>query len=263
MTTHAYLEHGMTILKTRLEGPTANPGADLSNAVRPFLTLSREVCAGATTLGRLLLPRLNAEFGEAGEEWVLLDKDLVTYALTRHDLSEQLARFLPEDKVSELDAAIGEIVGLHPSIWELEHQVSQTIEQLARLGRFIFVGRAAHLLTQSLPGGFHVRLVAGRETRIRRFMELQGCDSEKAEDNIVRTDLGRRRFVKSHFGREIDDPHTYDLVINTDRISPETSAALVMEGLRRQISAARNSWAGWTPGEAAEEKEHPDWTLRG
>jgi cytidylate kinase len=237
MTAHAYLDHGMAILKARLESPAAvSSGA--AHAVPPFLTLSREVCAGATTLGSLLLPQLNAEFGEEGHEWLLLDKDLVSYALSRHQLSERLAEYLPEDQVSEIDAAIGEIVGLHPSIWKLEHQVAQTIVQLAHLGRVIFVGRAAHLLTQPMPGGFHVRLVAARETRIRRFTGMQGCGASEARLRIDRMDDGRRRFVKSHFDREIDDPHFYDLVINTDRISPETAATLVMEGLRHRMSAA-------------------------
>jgi cytidylate kinase len=260
MSAHAYLEHGLTILKTRLENPMTGSPAAASQAVRPFITLSREVCAGATTLGRSLLPRLNMEFGEDGQEWILLDKDLLSFALARQDLPEQLARYLPEDKISEINAAIGEIVGLHPSIWELEHKVAQTIVQLAHVGRFIFAGRAAHLLTQKLPGGFHVRLVASKEARIRRLMGLQGCDSDAAEVHIDRTDNARRKFVKSHFSREIDDPHTYDLVINTDRISPGTAATLVLEGLRHRMGNVQNSSPGWALGMWAAESDHPVWT---
>lgn|ERR1035438_7504170 len=262
MSAHAYLEHGVSILKARLESPNAGLSAAASHVINPFVTLSREVCAGATTLGRSLLPRLNLEFGEDGQEWVLLDKDLLGFALARHDLPEQLARYLPEDKISEIDAAIGEMIGLHPSIWELEQRVAQTIVQLAHVGRFIFVGRAAHLLTLSLPGGFHVRLVAAKEARVRRLMELQGCDTGAAESHIDRTDNARRKFVKSHFGREIDDPHTYDLVINTDRISPGAAANLVLEGLRHQMGNVRRSTPGSTLGTWAAESDHPVWSIR-
>jgi cytidylate kinase len=235
MNTHAYLEHGMAILKTRLENP-GSPIASATTPGRPFITLSREVCAGASTLGSLLLPRLNAEFDEPGHEWILLDKDLVTCALRHHQLSEHLAEYLPEDKISEIDAAIGEIVGLHPSIWKLEHQVAQAIVQLAYLGCFIFVGRAAHLLTWSLPGGFHVRLVAPMETRVRRYQEMSGATAQEARAHLARTDEGRRRFVKSHFDRDIDDPHTYDLVINTDRIPADGAVRLVLDGLRQRVA---------------------------
>jgi cytidylate kinase len=258
MTTHAYLDHGVSILKARLGSPRPGAPASTPPESRPFITVSREVCAGATTLSHLLLPRLDAEFGEPGGEWVLLDKDLLTYALARHELPLHLARYLPEDKISEIDAMIGEIVGLHPSLWELEQQVAQTIVQLAHVGHIVFVGRAAHLLTQTLPGGFHVRLVASKDTRVRRQMLLQHVGLAEAESLVERTDLGRRRFVRSHFGRDIDDPHTYDIVINTDRVSPETAATLVMEGLRQKIHGDGARAPGQNAGEwpAAMAAEH-------
>lgn len=227
----------MAILKARLTGSKASAGSK-ATAVHPFITLSREVCSGASTLGGMLIDRLDSEFGEEGEDWVLLDRDLLSYALAHHELPQKLARYLPEDKVSEIDSIIGEIVGLHPSIWALEQQVAESIVQLAHVGRIIFVGRAAHLLTRSVPGGLHVRLVASKEIRVSRYMQSTGCGEAEALNNVESTDLGRRRFVKSHFGRDIDDPHTYDLVINTDRISAETAATLVLEALRQQVAEA-------------------------
>jgi cytidylate kinase len=262
MITHSYLDNGMAILKTRLTGPvTGSPSA--GPAVSPFITLSRESGAGATTLGRMLLSRLDAEFGWADHGWLLLDKDLVNFVLEHDELPRSLARYLPEDKVSEIDALIGEIVGLHPSIWTLEHRVARTIVQLAHVGRIIFVGRAAHLLTRSLPGGFHVRLVAPRDVRVRRFVEAQGIGVQEAEALVDRTDVGRQRFVRSHFGREIGDPLSYDLVINTGRISPGTAATLVIEGLRHQMRIAQNlppEWEGAAPQERA---DADSWSLQG
>ena len=262
MNTHAYLESGMAILKARLAGPAGEAPAS-SLIVRPFITLSREVCAGATTLGRLLLPRLNAEFGEEGQEWVLMDRDLLSYALAHHELPGQLERYLPEDRVSEIDSLIGEIMGLHPSIWSLEQQVAQAIVQFAHVGRIIFVGRAAALLTLSLPGGFHVRLVASKDTRVRRMMSLHGILASEAEAQIEHTDHGRRRFVRSHFASDIDDPHTYDIVINTDRITPGTAASLVIEGLRHHVGSTPQAAAERRPDRAAAQPEHAAWKDEG
>ena len=83
----------------------------------------------------------------------MLDKDLLTHALTLHRLPERLAAFLPEDSISETNAVIGELVGLHPSLWTREHQIAEAVLQLAHVGRVIFVGRAAHLITRAVPGG--------------------------------------------------------------------------------------------------------------
>jgi cytidylate kinase len=261
MITHSYLENGIAILKSRLATP-APAGYPAASSVRPFVTLSRESCSGATTLGRMLIPRLDAEFGEEGQGWMLLDRELLNFALEHHDLPESLARYLPEDKISEIDALIGEMVGLHPSIWALEHQVAESIVQLAHVGRVVFVGRAAHLLTRALPGGFHVRLVAARETRVRRLMESQGVAAREAGAEVDRTDHGRTRFVRSHFGQDIGDPHAYDIVINTGRISPGTAATLVIEGLRHQMATEHRFAPLWAHHASVAEAEGDPWSLR-
>lgn len=231
MTHHFYLEHGLTIFEAKLQSPRQADPAGPGSEIRPFITISRETGAGATTLGLLLLPLLNERLGEEGRRWVFLDKNLLPHALATHHLPARLAEFLPEDRISEIKGVIGELVGLHPPLWQLEEQVTETIRHLAGIGRVIFVGRAAHLVTQSLPGGFHVRLVASRRSRIERMMALLNCDPPAAEAHILKNDLARRRFVKTYFDQDIDDAHLYDLVINTDRIAPASAAHLAVQAL--------------------------------
>ncbi|MFA5057616.1 MAG: cytidylate kinase-like family protein, partial [Opitutaceae bacterium] len=224
--------------------------SDYGVEVRPFITISRETGAGATTLGQLLLPLLDRQFGPGNQRWVLLDKNLLTHALTVHHLPERLAEFLPEDRIPELRAVIGELVGLHPPLWQIEQKVTETIRQLAEIGHVIFVGRAAQLITQALPGGFHLRLVASRASRVNRMMALLNCDARSAEMHIQKNDRARRRFLKTYFDREIDDPHLYDLVINTDRVAPASAALLVAQALGDKLAKLpRGSSAAPWPGE--------------
>lgn len=238
MSTHAYLDQGLAILQARLSTPPFPAESEpRTPPIHPFVTISRECCAGASSLGRKLLPLLDNEIGQDGQSWMFLDKDLITFALTQHRLPERLAEFLPEDRISETKSLIGELLGLHPSLWELEHQVAEAILQLAHVGRVVFAGRAAHLITSSLPGGFHVRLVASLESRTKRMMALQHCGEDDAIQAIARTDAARRRHVQTHFDRDIDDPHTYDLVINTDRVALATAAHLVVQALRDRLAS--------------------------
>jgi cytidylate kinase len=235
MIPHTYLEHGLAILHTRLQQRPPSQPTGVRVGVNPFITLSRETGAGATTIGRLLLPLLDREFGHEGHPWVLLDKDLMTQALTHHRLPERLAAFLPEDSISETKAVIGELVGLHPSLWALEHQVAEAILQLAHVGHVIFAGRAANLITQSLPGGLHIRLVAPKLVRAERIAGLLNCNRAAALAHLERNDLARQRYVRTHFDQEIDAPSLYDLVINTARFSPATTARLVVDALRDRL----------------------------
>jgi cytidylate kinase len=237
MTTHPYLHHGLSILTAQLK-PSNHPLAYGTDAVlRPFLTLSRETCAGATSLGQHLLPLLDENLGEEERSWMFLDKDLINRALSMHHLPERLAEYLPEDRLSEVKGLIGEMVGLHPPIWELEHQVAEAIHKLAKLGCVILSGRAANLITRDLPGGLHVRLVASFESRITRAQQINECSRGEAEAFIRENDSARQRFVQTNFSTDINDPHTYDLVINTDRISSASAAHLVLRALQERIAA--------------------------
>ena len=78
---------------------------------------------------------------------MFLDKDLIKQALTKHNLPERLAAYLPEDRISEIKATVGELVGLHPSLWELEHKISEASP-----------ATAAHLVVCALKD----RLAAGQ-----------------------------------------------------------------------------------------------------
>lgn len=235
MSSHPYLDQGIAILHTRLHARSVINPANSRDTRRPFLTLSRETCAGATALGEHLVPLLNAQFGESDRSWMFLDKDLLTRALSEHHLPEYFARFLPEDRVSEIQGLIGEIVGLHPPLWELEHRVAEAILQIAQLGCVIFAGRAAHLITCSLPGGIHVRLVAPIGARIQRLQSRRHCDPVTAAGVLRETDRARARYVRDNFGVQIDDPHSYDLVINTDHITTDTAAQLVLTAMQARV----------------------------
>lgn len=234
MSSHLHIETGLSVLEARLRNPQAGQ-LQCSAKVRPFVTFGHETAAGASTIGHLLVSLLDQSFPEEGQGWVFLDKDLLAHVLATHHLPEHLANYLPEDKVSEIKSIIGELVGLHPSLWELEHKVSEAIMQLAYLGHVVIAGRAAYLITQSLFGGFHVRLVASPEIRVERMMQLLHCSAAVAATHIRETDHARQRFVRTRFGQDVDDPHIYDLVINTDRVTPMAGARLIVEAMRNRV----------------------------
>jgi len=241
MSHHAYLERGLAVLETRLKPAGLAGQLPYPGEPRPFITLSRETCAGATTVGQLLVPMLDEALGEKGQGWVFLDKNLIAHALAQHNLPARLAEYLPEDKISEINGIIGELTGLHPPLWELEQEVLETILQLAQVGRVILVGRASFVVTKPLPAGFHVRLVASVEVRIQRMMAMLNCSEAVAQEQIRKADRGRRRYLKTRFSSDVEDVHLYDLVINTDRITAATTARIVVDALRDRLTGLRTS----------------------
>ena len=201
-------------------------------AAAPLITISRECGTGGNILGEEIARRLNRLLDADQPPWTVFDRNLVGRMLEDNHLSASLARFIPEDKVSELDASVGEIVGLHPSIWTMVHQTNSLMRRLAAVGHAIIVGRGSNFATAGTPQALHLRLVASPEQRARRIAQVLGLSPEQALAHGRRTDHARRDYVRSFFEADIDDPSGYDLIINMDKFTTETAADLVVAVLR-------------------------------
>jgi cytidylate kinase len=197
-----------------------------------FVTVSRQSGAGGTSFARALARHLNAGTGAKDKGWKIYDGNLTLRMLESNHLSSHVARFLPEDKVPEFNALIGELVGLHPSLWELVQKTNEAICELARQQHTIVVGRGANFATRHLGGGVHVRLVAPPEHRAARLAQLYNLTHQKALELNARRDAARRRYVKSTFGSDIEDPRGYDLVFNTAEVTLAEAVILTASLLR-------------------------------
>lgn len=204
--------------------------------VLPFVTISRESGSGGTSLARALARMLNAQAAE-DISWNVYDGNLVKRMLSENHLSSQLARFLPEDRVSEVNSSVGELVGLHPSLWELTQKTVKTMAGLAREGHAILVGRGANFATADVPNGLHVRLVAPPEHRARYISALYGLSERDALLYNAKRDAAARRYVAASYGKKVAEESAYDLVINTGRIS--ISEAVVQIATLVQSRTAR------------------------
>lgn len=196
----------------------------------PFLTISREAGAGAHALAERLVEVLNGSQPEV--PWALFDDNLVQEVLRKHDLPSELERFMTEDKVAEVTEFIEVSLGLHPHKDALVGKVNATIIALARMGHVILVGRGAHVLTRALSGGVHIRLIASAEHRRDYLAAVHGLKPRVAEERIGALDVGRRAYVKRHFGADVTDPMDYDMVINTTAQSIDAVAGMLAQRIQ-------------------------------
>jgi cytidylate kinase len=207
----------------------SGPGGSIK-AAGPFVTVSRESGAGGTTFARAIAERLDRE--TEGEPWSIYSANLIEEMLRHNDLSPRLARFLPEDHISEIEASVGEIVGLHPNLWTLIDKTNTLIRQLARNGHTILLGRGANFATAGIPHGVHVRLVAPPEIRAERTARWLSIDHHAAAQHNVRRDAARARYVRATFNGDVTSASNYDLVFNTATVPANTAADVVAGFIR-------------------------------
>ncbi|NUN93654.1 MAG: cytidylate kinase-like family protein [Verrucomicrobiae bacterium] len=204
----------------------------------PFVTLSRQMGTGAVHLGKDLADDLQARDRSSDVPWTVLDRDLMDRVLQEHHLPTSLAPYLPEGRISEIQAAIRELFGLHPPLATMMRQMAETVLGLAEMGRVILVGRGAHRITAHLEGGVHVRLVGSFEKRVERVMALHRLSRKAAAALIKKCDAGRRAFVKKFHGVDVADPLLYHLVINTDRVPIPEAARLIGDLVLSRVAHA-------------------------
>lgn len=210
----------------------------LSRTTGPFVTISRESGSGGSTLANALAPCLDREL-PGDVPWTVFDRNLVEAMLEARHLSARIARFLPEDRVSEIDASIGELIGLHPNIWNLIQRTNDMMRELARTGHVIIVGRGGNFATAGIENGLHLRLVAPAECRAERVAHELGVTIDAALVHNHHTDSARRAYVRSVFDADIERASGYDLVLNTARLPLEQLVMQAAAALRcRQVVPA-------------------------
>lgn len=182
------------------------------------ITLSRETGSGAYEIAEKLASSLQPSKQSGGRPWTVFDRELMKEVLKDHHLPTRMAEHIPEDRMTELQDAVEELFGLHPSSWTLIHQTSETILRLVELGNVILIGRGANLVTQHRKDVLHVQLIASKETRINRLKAQRRISRRAALELLRREDRGRARYLKKYFEADVGNPQIYHLTINTELI---------------------------------------------
>lgn len=168
--------------------------------------------------------------------WTFFDRKLIEKILEDHHLPKQLRKYLQEDKYSHLSSAVNELLGLHPSHWTLLHHTTETILQLARMGKVVIVGRGGNIITSKLKNAFHVRLIAPLDNRIKHIMDVHKMNRQDAESYIKKEDSARGKYLKSNFFKDIKDPALYHLVVNTTLLSYKEAAEIIADVVMKKFS---------------------------
>ena len=207
------------------------------------VTISRQAGAGGHSVAEVLAGLLQARQIAGSPPWTVFDRNLMERVLEDHHLPSRLAKFMLEDRVSEIGDAIEDLCGLHPPTEALVEKTAVTIRHLMELGNVIIVGRGANVIAGRLDYVFHVRLVGSMEKRAERIQSTQQLGKRAALEFIHREDVGRRRYLRKYYDRDIEDPLLYHLVINTDLISHEQAARMIADTLLSTRSSVVRSEA--------------------
>lgn len=107
------------------------------------------------------------------------------------------------------------------------------IKHIAR-DNIVYHGHAGHVLLGNLTHVLKIRILARMDLRVRAIVTQRHVSEAEAAGHIERLDRGRRRWTKSLYGVEPEDPSLYDLVLNVSRFGVDDAVKLICESAKME-----------------------------
>ena len=105
--------------------------------------------------------------------------------------------------------------------------IQDVIREIAARRDVVILAHGASILLAGTPGVLRVLVTASAATRAARLAAESGHDARQASREIQHSDRERRAFFKRFHDLDEELPTHYDLVVNTDVLSPEAAARLI------------------------------------
>jgi cytidylate kinase len=215
-----------------------------SSTIGPAITLSHQSGTLDHEIAQRVADLLQSSEAKGAIPWTVFDRNLVEIMLEEHHLPHFLAEFISEDRRSMIQDTIDELLGSRIPSWDVVPKIAETVLHLAHAGHAILVGRSANLITADLPNMLHVRLIASLDQRVAHLQDAEHLPEPEALDRNHREDKAATRYLKSHFHASNANDALYHLTLNTDRLSAEDAAGLVVEAAHRVLSHPRPATHG-------------------
>jgi cytidylate kinase len=201
-----------------------------------LVCISSKDGAGATEAASLIAVALGFR---------LIDEEIVTRAAVEAGVDKEVVADVERRKSTLIRllegmapaAATGPVIPPdtagygQPASNELRGLIRTVIEDTAGRGNAILVSHAASLALGQRDDVLRVLMTASLPTRRRRVAAALQVNDKEASRLIKQSDAGRADYIKRFYGVGAEQATHYDLVVNTDRITPGDAARLVVNAV--------------------------------
>ena len=210
----------------------------------PVITIGRQFGAGGATVGHMLAMRLKADFLNAQ----IIDEVARRLELPKEDVEaedEQPGSLLARLLVALGSASTEPLIPAESAAWTPPNaaptfdtrkavlEITQhVIEEAARGGNVVIVGRGGAYILRSHPDALHIFLRAAEAVRLKAIKARYDIASDdEARRRLKQTDENWTAYIKQVYGHDRNHPAHYDMVLDTGRLGYEGTIEVVMAAL--------------------------------
>jgi cytidylate kinase len=192
------------------------------------IAVSRESGARGGTIAR----RVGRKLG-----WQIYDQELMEYMSQEAAVSPTVIEAATLGGGAWTEQRLAELlshhaISDHPSVLNL----ARVVLTLGAQGRAVLLGRGAGLI---LPRAttLHVRIFAPLPERVAYMAQWLRLTEEEAASRVQLRDARRAEFLASHFHRQPDHVHQYDMLLNSSLLGEEVCAELIVQAARARAAS--------------------------
>ena len=199
-----------------------------------YITLSRQLGAG----GEEVADELAKQMG-----WSVFDKRIVNFMAENFGVHADVLETVDERTRGWIEDSISMFFSNRNNSDQLDQysyykHLIEALLVIAQHGRAIIVGRAAG---QVLPRdhGLSIRITAPFEVRAERVAAKNKIKVAEARDIVRKADDNQKKFVKDFLWKDAFDLHSFDLILNTEKLSPASVAKLIWRAFDQRIESKK------------------------
>lgn len=190
-----------------------------------IITINREFESRGSEIAQEVAQRLKIPY---------VDKFLITESAIKSGVSEDAIQATDEILASRFEYSQAEAAHYYtsgesplPTNAQVAEIQFQLIREISEQGPCVIVGRCANYLLRHREDVLDIFVHAGRDYRVKRTMDRLQLSERSAVRLLKRTDKARKAYYKNYTGMDWNDPNSYHLVINSDRLPHELCVDLI------------------------------------
>ena len=213
----------------------------------PVITIGRQFGAGGNTVAQMLAHELHSEVLDSR----IIDEVAHRLQLPKEEVEaedEQPGSFLARLLMALGSASTEPLIPPEATAWTPPNAAptfdtrkavlaitQHVIEEAARSGNVVIVGRGGAYILRDFPGALHVFLRAPESIRVKTIMARFNLKSEEeARRRLKQADENWTSYIRQVYGHDRNLPSHYDLVLDTGRLGYDATVDAILAALKRR-----------------------------
>jgi len=210
------------LARAQTQRPKTGPSGPADYGVFDFVTIANDVGGGGGDIGNMLGERLG---------WPVFDREILSAMAADDEVRTRMYRSMDERDIGWFEEAMRTFIRGEFQKNDYFHRLTETLLCLARQSHAIFIGRSSDLI---LPRnkGLRVKVICSYERRLANFAKHSGGTLKEAAKQVERISRERAAFIWHNFQIDILEPTRFDLLIHTERFTPQQAVELILQAMR-------------------------------